>query len=295
MNSVIRLGGTETSLLAFSWLRAQGLSAGVSLEKNFLRYAWNTMGFYDKSHLLAEDLQWESDFSYILCDYMSRYLVAARSFDSSILLPAHASQLSKAIAHAVHDSPVPGLGAEQLEASFFEYVHLPRLRVESFNWKKVFESLKGKQTLIVSPFARLMEQQWNRGSVELLSPDFKIVSPRFLPYPYCFGNSGPHQTTLDTISEIASEIRMISDGFDAILVACGSAGPILINSVSDLFGTRIYSGADLQLVFGINGKRWTDHVVTLPSFRDHPDRWIMNVPDGFRPANADIVEGGCYW
>ena len=55
--------------------------------------------------------------------------------------------------------------------------------------------------------------------------------------------------------------------------------------------SAIHMGGDLQLLFGIMGKRWEEDPFVQEMRNDY---WIY--PEkGDIPNNSNIVEDGCYW
>ena len=85
------------------------------------------------------------------------------------------------------------------------------------------------------------------------------------------------------------------------LIGCGAYGFHLAAHVKRRGKKAVHLGGALQLLFGIKGKRWEDALygaVTLGEKGRYPalfnEYWVY--PDEhYKPANANQVEGGCYW
>ena len=90
--------------------------------------------------------------------------------------------------------------------------------------------------------------------------------------------------------------------FDICLLGCGAYGFSLAASVKRMGKQAVHLGGALQLLFGIKGKRWEDPQYGVQRW-GLPEGFYVNMfndhwkkPDDFtKPANAQQVEGACYW
>ena len=80
--------------------------------------------------------------------------------------------------------------------------------------------------------------------------------------------------------------------FDLALIACGGLGMLLGAYLRATNRSAMYNGADLQLWFGVFGRRWGLGLGALN---------LSFVKNWVRPAAAEVptgallVEGGAYW
>ena len=80
--------------------------------------------------------------------------------------------------------------------------------------------------------------------------------------------------------------------FDVALLACGGLGMPLGAYLRATNRSAMYNGADLQLWFGIYGRRWLGLGKLNLSFVR--DAWVR--PSAAEtPVGASAVEGGTYW
>lgn len=102
--------------------------------------------------------------------------------------------------------------------------------------------------------------------------------------PFCAGRMGHVEAR--TLQE-----RVLSLSFEVALLGCGAYGLPLAAAIRRHGRQAIHLGGALQLLFGIQGRRW-DRDAQMQQLSN--DRWIR---PGARetPATADQIEGGCYW
>ena len=97
-----------------------------------------------------------------------------------------------------------------------------------------------------------------------------------------------------TWSQALRETEAAIDGafpFDAALLGCGAYGLPLAAHVVRSGASAVYVGGGLQLLFGIQGRRWADRAEIAVVARES---WVW--PSAAEtPPRAEIVEGGAYW
>ena len=163
-------------------------------------------------------------------------------------------------------------------------------------------ALEGKRVLVVHPFARLIEEQYKNHREHLFAN--KDVLPSF------------HLATITAVQSLGGEDNGFKNWFEALqwmkdeidkqeydvaLIGCGAYGFHLAAHVKRQGKKAVHLGGALQLLFGIKGKRWEDPdygAVSLGASGRYPalfnEYWVY--PDErIKPANANQVEGGCYW
>lgn len=190
---------------------------------------------------------------------------------------------------ALWDSPYQARLIEDLD-SMPERCYLRALEPwwQLYPWT---EALAGKRVLIVHPFARSIELQWQRR--ELLFPH-QCVLPQFelqvLKPPLTLaGSTAGFSSWIDALDELISHTRDLC--FDVALIGCGAYGLPLAASIKQMGRPAIHMGGALQLLFGIRGRRWD----SMPEFSSlYNNNWVRPSMEE-TPANSNHVDGGCYW
>ena len=96
--------------------------------------------------------------------------------------------------------------------------------------------------------------------------------------------------------------EVMKKDFDVALIGCGAYGFPMAAHVKRSGKKAVHLGGATQLLFGIKGNRWEDPMYGVKEW---------GLPKGFytemfnpywakagkdrRPANADSIEGACYW
>jgi len=154
-------------------------------------------------------------------------------------------------------------------------------------------ALASKRVLVVHPFAHDIKQQHLRLNQVFPSrflPSFELLS---LAPPQLLGDSIDRQRWSSWSSALESTKREISFlDFDVALVAAGAMGLPIAAHCKGLGKPTIHIGGELQLFFGIIGRRW-ETAVALPRGVVN-DAWIKPSPSA-RPNGYEKVERGGYW
>lgn len=85
--------------------------------------------------------------------------------------------------------------------------------------------------------------------------------------------------------------RIIDIDFDVALVGCGAYSLPICAAIKDAGKSAIHMGGDVQLLFGIMGKRWEDNEFV----NTHKNSSWIYPYEGSVPVHAGSVEDGCYW
>jgi len=152
-------------------------------------------------------------------------------------------------------------------------------------------ALAGKKVLIVHPFAKTIETQYQKR--ELLW-DNKDVLPEF------------ELKTIKAVQSIAGEEVPFKDWFEALhymedqmdaidydiaIIGCGAYGFSLAAHAKRMGKKAVHLGGATQILFGIKGKRW-DELPAVSKF--YNENWVYpSAAD--TPKHKDRVENGCYW
>ncbi|MCR4635502.1 MAG: hypothetical protein K5754_04650 [Butyrivibrio sp.] len=151
--------------------------------------------------------------------------------------------------------------------------------------------LAGYRVVVVHPYAELIEKQYKRR--ELLFGDSAIL-PRFdlrvvKAVQSIADNKTGFSSWKDALNSMYEEV--IKEDFDIALIGCGAYGLPLASMIKDFGKIGVHMGGDLQMLFGIRGKRWDD----MPeSNRWYNNAWVRPGEE-YKPEGFDSIEDGCYW
>jgi hypothetical protein len=156
-------------------------------------------------------------------------------------------------------------------------------------WSSV---LRGKKVLVVHPFAKTIERQYqNRQRLfknDLVLPEFELITIEAVQT--IAGNNDGFNSWFQALDHMKS--RMEKTLFDIALIGCGAYGMPLAAHAKRLGKQAIHLGGATQTLFGIRGKRWE----SIPFFRDQLiNKYWVRPGEGERPPSADLVEEACYW
>lgn len=153
-------------------------------------------------------------------------------------------------------------------------------------------ALKGKKVLVIHPFVESIQRQYARR--EKIFP-YSEVLPKF------------ELKTLKAVQTIGDETDMrFKDWFEALrymgeeamkidfdiaLIGCGAYGLPLASYIKKHGKSAIHLGGEVQILFGILGKRWEDKEDIL---KVRNEFWVYPL-EKERPKSFAKVENGCYW
>jgi hypothetical protein len=165
-------------------------------------------------------------------------------------------------------------------------------------WTK---ALEGKNVLVVHPFAELIERQYKENRTKL----FK--NPNILPLF--------NLQTIKAVQSLGGESNGFNDWFDALnwmkneidrkdynvcIIGCGAYGFPLAAYVKRQGKKAVHLGGEVQILFGIRGKRWEDPNLgaewKMPfNHLSMMNEYWVRPGDDLKSKNADQVENACYW
>jgi hypothetical protein len=155
--------------------------------------------------------------------------------------------------------------------------------------------LRGRDLLLVSPFAGLLRERATRETFEAVWSKtgkrwFEPASVQALELPYGFSPATweRYPTALDLFAAVRE--RMDALTFDAALIGAGFLGSLIAAAAKESGRVGISLGGHLQIVFGVNGPRWRDRVNWKRRYFN--DAWI-ELPESLRPAPGESDEN--YW
>jgi hypothetical protein len=155
------------------------------------------------------------------------------------------------------------------------------------------EVLKGKKILVIHPFNKTIERQYNNKR-NLLFKD-KRVLPEFASLETIkavqtlAGNKVSFKHWFEALDSMKSEIEL--KDFDIAIIGAGAYGFPLAAHIKRMGKKAIHMGGPTQMLFGIKGKRWIDN----PKFKDIINEHFVFPGDEDIIKNSDQVEEGCYW
>ena len=148
-------------------------------------------------------------------------------------------------------------------------------------------ALEGKKILVVSAFSKSFSRQHKNIHKVFPNNYYPTFDPIFIQAPMTQGGgTGSWIAELDNIKEIIKDLD-----FEVALISAGGYALPIANFVKSLGKIGVNCGGELQLFFGVLGKRWDQSAKHQKYFNSN---WIR--PDSKeRPLNWRTIENGCYW
>jgi len=157
-------------------------------------------------------------------------------------------------------------------------------------WTEVLEGLK---VLVIHPFNRTIERQYN-DKRSLLFTDQRVL-PRFKSLETIkavqtvAGQKSEFSDWFEALDSMKAEID--AKNYDVAIIGCGAYGFPLAAHVKRMGKKAIHLGGATQIFFGIKGRRWDSHPLISPLYNEH---WVRPASEDV-PFGANKVENGCYW
>lgn len=157
-------------------------------------------------------------------------------------------------------------------------------------WTK---ALRGKKVLIVHPFIDTIRNQYmNRKKLfnDEILPQFSGISFVRAIQTSAGENEGSNYASwFDALHQMEREIE--SKDFDVALIGAGAYGIPLAAHVKKIGKQAIHMAGNLQILFGIRGRRWDKFPEYVKYFNEY---WVYP-SEHETPINKGSVEGGSYW
>ena len=159
------------------------------------------------------------------------------------------------------------------------------------------DAFAGRTILIICPFAEFLKERATEETFERVwaRPNLRWFHPRdvkALDIPFAIAEETwrVHPTALDLFEAIVEQIARLE--FDIALIAAGGLALPLTAAVKRLGKVGIHLGGNLQVLFGVAGKRWRRQA----EWRDRylTNAWI-DLPARFRPPDTDAFMANTYW
>lgn len=165
-----------------------------------------------------------------------------------------------------------------------------------FMWERPWTKwLEGKRVLVIHPFIESISSQYHQNREKLFTnPD---VLPQFKEL-ICFkavqsiGGNHPSQFKdwFEALNYMKQEINKIN--YDVAIIGCGAYGMSLAAHIKRQGKVALHLAGWTQMLFGVYGKRWTDH---QPKYSTFINQYWIRPNQNETVANIKSIEDGCYW
>ncbi|MCG8310838.1 MAG: hypothetical protein MI975_25845 [Cytophagales bacterium] len=153
--------------------------------------------------------------------------------------------------------------------------------------KKWIKFLADKKILVIHPFKKTIEYQYQKREKIGMIPEFKKLEVIRAVQTIAMNEDSRFKSWFEALDFMKSEIEQ--KDFDIALIGCGAYGLPLAAHVKSMGKTAIHIGGALQIFFGIKGKRWERY-----SDIEFNKYWISPLPED-QVENMFKVENGAYW
>jgi len=150
-------------------------------------------------------------------------------------------------------------------------------------------ALEGKKVAIVSGFSETFAKQHKIIKKVFDSANYPSFDPVFIKAPLTQGGVDDGRNWKWHLEKTKEIIR--ESNFDVLLVSAGGYSFPLAAHAKEIGKIGINCGGELQLFFGVIGKRW-ENSNKVNKFRN--EYWVRP-SEAERPANWREIENGCYW
>jgi hypothetical protein len=272
---ILRLGLSESTLLFIFWCehhQKMDITNITDTKISILHWLYTTSGYYDKNMIGNYfNVSHKKD-----PDIYIKYMNTVYNF----LL--NSNYLSIAF-HCLHASV-----HEQLN----EFKNGLNARFGHISQEIVFDFIRDKNILIISPFSPLIKHQIiSENCKKIYSNTPNIKNVYIYKNAYTFFNNGIDNNILETTNSIIEDIKKKDDDYDSVLISCGAYSNLIAKELYENGKNVLTIGADLQKFFGILNNRekgW--------NFKpNNEEYWITQIPDEYKPEGYEKIEKGCYW
>ncbi len=156
--------------------------------------------------------------------------------------------------------------------------------------------LKGKKVLVVSAFDEYIQKQFARIDkvfpVGNPWPDMELLTVKSVWFASYESRDQRFDSYFDALQYLYDEC--MKQDFDVALLCCSWFGLDLAPMLKRAGKKAIQMGGDMQMMFGIRGKRWDNNSFFSPYFNDY---WIRPGPKDMGVSGEVVqrMDGGCYW
>lgn len=158
-------------------------------------------------------------------------------------------------------------------------------------WTRI---LKGKNVLVVHPFAKSIESQYMKRSLLFNNPE---VLPEFhletVKAVQSIGGACDYNNWFDALKYMKKKID--KHNYDICIIGCGAYGFNLAAHVKRMGKQAVHLAGMTQLLFGIKGTRWEQSNYSTYNYLDlFNEHWVRPQGDEI-PSLSMEVENNCYW
>jgi hypothetical protein len=153
-------------------------------------------------------------------------------------------------------------------------------------------ALSGRTVLVIHPFEASIRRQYEKR--EVLFDDPRILPPFTLKTLKAVQSLGADTMGFETwfaaLDWMCARVREID--FDVALIGAGAYGLPLAAQVKRLGKKAVHLGGAMQIMFGIQGKRWDEWPQYQKLYNNH---WTRPLPEEVPASNRDFDGGQAYW
>ncbi|HFU76471.1 MAG TPA: hypothetical protein ENK66_09525 [Arcobacter sp.] len=154
--------------------------------------------------------------------------------------------------------------------------------------------LKDKKVLVIHPFISSIALQYSKREKlfknQNVLPKFELI--QYKPIQSFAGMATDeleYKSWFDALNKMEKDIEKID--FDVAIIAAGAYGLPLASFIKDIGKKAIHLGGATQMLFGVYGKRWENHL----DFKDIiNENWIKPLNDE-KPKTANLLGKSSYW
>jgi hypothetical protein len=276
---LLRLGFTEMTLLLIYWLeKYNNNKKDIDSKKSLIKWLYTTSGYYDNKI---------SSYYMDACHPNEKDPIVYEKYFESLL---HFIKNSDNFSFGVHRKP----DDKELN-DFINFLQLKNQQPLDINF--FYNKIQNRKILIISPFAKLMKQQYeSRNCYKIYSNFPEIEKVSYYTNVYTFFNKGPHNNILETIDYLFNNVNntINSNDYDMVIISAGAYSNLLAKKFYDVGKDVLTIGGDIQAMFGIlNGRTRKWHLNNKKL--ENEEYWITKIPDKYKPNDYMKIENGCYW
>lgn len=166
--------------------------------------------------------------------------------------------------------------------------------LEPYHFDKPWSfALAGKRVLVVHPFAKSIEQQYQNQRLKLFKNPSVLPEFTLLTIPAVQAIRQERTAFNDWFEALEyMQNKILAANFDVCIIGAGAFGLPLASYVKSLGKISIQMGGATQILFGIRGSRWERFIPEVAKhFNEH---WVRPLASE-HPKDYANLEGGAYW
>ncbi len=169
---------------------------------------------------------------------------------------------------------------------------IPMPTFDAYRFEKPWTAaLAGKRVLVIHPFTVTISNQYQHHNLIFKNP---LTLPHFtlltLKAVQTIANTPTHyKTWSEALKSMCDAMEKIE--WDIVLIGAGAYGLPLAAHAKKMGKKAVHMGGNLQILFGIKGKRWEDDQQIQTIYNDY---WVRPLPEE-TPEKFLKIESGAYW